>query len=96
MNKIEYEKLEEEQKAEYLFSKGKYLILNSELDEAQRTLDIFWELNKYDSRYNLLVAQLNFQKGDLGESRIYAKKAIEYDLEGVVSKDAQKLLAQID
>lgn len=96
MNKIEYEKLDDEQKAQYLFSKGKYFILNSELDEAQRTLDIFWELNKYDPRYNLLVAQLNFQKGDLGESRIYAKKAMEYDLEGVVSQDAQKLLAQID
>lgn len=96
MKKITYEELSEELKPKYLYSKGIYLINSSDFDEARRTLDIFWELNQYDSRYNLLVAQLNFQEGNLEESRVYAKKAIEYDLGGVVSQDAQKLLAQID
>jgi len=96
MNKVSYDKLSETEKPEYLFSKGKYLIKTSKLDEAQLTLDVFWELDQYDPRYNLLVGQLNFEKGELEEARVYAKKAIEYDLEGIVSNDAQTLLAQID
>jgi len=96
MNGIEYDELDTEQKANYLYSKGRYLIKDAQLEEAQRSIDIFWELNKYDPRYNLLSAQLSFEKGQLDESRDYAKKAIEYDLNGVVSQDAQKLLAQID
>lgn len=96
MAKVDYEKLSDDQKADYLYSKAEYMINNSELDEAQRTLDIFWELNEYDARYNFLMARLYFENGKLDESRTYAKQAIEFDLNGTVSENAQKLLAQID
>ena len=93
---ISYDELDLEDKKEYLYSKGEYLIKNSELEEAQKTLDIFWELDEFSPTYNLLSARLSFEKGNLDEARDFAKKAIEYDLSGVVSEDAQKLLAQIN
>ncbi len=96
MNSIDYEELDKAQKLEYLYLKGEYLIDNSELDEAQKTLDIFWELDKYNPGYNLLSAELFFERGQLDEARDFAKKAIEYDLDGEISIEAQKLLAQID
>jgi len=95
-DRIEYEELEGNYKREYLFWKSKISIENSQLEEAKRTLDLFWELDKYDSRYNLLMSQLKFQEGNLDESRSFAKKAIEYDTHRVVTDEAQKLLARID
>jgi len=95
-SKIEYEELEGNYKRDYLYWKSKISIENTDLEEAKRTLDLFWELDKYDPRYNLLMAQLRFQEGNLGESRSYSKKAIEYDTQRLVTDDAQKLLARID
>ena len=96
INKISYEDLDDSEKADFLYFKASYLIKKSKLDEAQKTLDTFWELDKYDPRYNLLVAQISVKNNDLEKTKEYAKKAIEYDLSGVVSKEAQTLLAQID
>ncbi len=79
-----------------MYWKSKISIENSQLEDAKRTLDLFWELDKYDPRYNLLMSQLKFQEGSLDESRKYAKKAIEYDTERIVTDEAQKLLARID
>jgi tetratricopeptide (TPR) repeat protein len=93
---IKYDDLEDEEKREYLYSKGLYLLSNSDFDELTKLLDIFWELDEYDPRYNLLLAKLNFEEGNLDETRIYSKKAIEYDLDRLVTDEAQKLLAQID
>jgi tetratricopeptide (TPR) repeat protein len=95
-NKIEYEELEGNYKKEYLYWKSRIAIENNELDEAKRSLDLFWEIDKYNPRYNLLMSQLSFQEGKLDDSRNYAKKAIEYDTERKVTDDAQKLLARID
>lgn len=95
-DRIEYEELEGNYKKEYLYWKSKISIENSQLEDAKRTLDLFWELDKYDPRYNLLMSQLKFQEGSLDESRKYAKKAIEYDTERIVTDEAQKLLARID
>ena len=95
-DKIEYEELEGNYKREYLYWKSKISIENAQLDEAKRTLDLFWELDKYDPRYNLLMSQLRFQEGNLDESRTFAKKAIEYDTQREVTDEAQKLLARID
>lgn len=96
MERVDYNKLEEHLKTEYLYIKGSYLIQSTQLDEAKRTLDLFWELDQYDPRYNLLVAKLSFQEGNLEDARTYSKKAIEYDTQRVVTDEAQKLLAQID
>jgi len=96
VNKVSYEDLDDSEKAEFLYSKGSYLIKKSKLDEAQEVLDVFWELNQYDPRYNLLVAEISIKDNDFEKAKEYAKKAIEYDLKGVVSKEAQTLLAQID
>lgn len=96
MDQVEYESLSNDFKAEYLFSKGSSLIQNTQLDDAKRVLDMFWELDKYDPRYNLLYAQLSFQEGNLEDTRIYCKKAIEYDIFRIVTDEAQKLLAQVD
>ena len=96
MNRIEYEDLDSIFKANYLYSKGDFLIKNNQLEDAQKVLDIFWELDQYEPRYNLLVARLNFENGDIEKAREYAKKCIEFDLNGIVSKEAQSLLAQID
>jgi len=95
-SKIEYEELEGNYKRDYLYWKSKISIENTDLEEAKRTLDLFWELDKYDPRYNLLMAQLRFQEGNLEESRSYSKKAIEYDTQRLVTEEAQKLLARID
>jgi tetratricopeptide (TPR) repeat protein len=96
MESVDYSKLEDELKSDYLYVKGDYFIQNNQLDDAKRTLDLFWELDPYDSRYNLLVAQLSFQEGNLDDARIYSKKAIEYDTQREVTEQALKLLAQID
>ena len=96
MNRVDYSKLESELKSDYLYVKGDYFIQNGQLDDANRTLDLFWELDPYDCRYNLLVAQLSFQEGNLDDARIYSKKAIEYDTQREVTEQALKLLAQID
>ena len=96
MERVDYSKLEEQLKPEYLYIKGNYLIQNTQFDEARRTLDLFWELDQYNPRYNLLVAKLSFQEGNLEDARTYSKKAIEYDTQRVVTDEAQKLLAQID
>ena len=95
-DRVEYEKLEGDYKKEYLYWKAKISIENSDLIEAKRTLDLYWELDKYDPRYNLLMSQLSFQEGKLEESRTFAKKAIEYDTERSVTDEAQKLLARVD
>ncbi len=96
MNRVDYSKLDSELKSDYLYVKGGYFIQNNQLDDANRTLDLFWELNPYDARYNLLVAQLSFQEGNLDDARIYSKQAIEYDTQREVTEQALKLLAQID
>ena len=96
MNSVDYSKLDSELKSDYLYVKGDYFIKSNQLDEANRTLDLFWELDPYDARYNLLVAQLSFQEGNLDDARIYSKKAIEYDIQREVTEQALKLLAQID
>ena len=96
MNRIDYEKLDSTMKTNYLYSKGDFLIKSDQLEQAQEVLDVFWELDQYEPRYNLLVARLNFENGDLEKAREYAKKCLEYDLNGVVSKESQSLLAQID
>lgn len=93
---VELEELEENSKLQYLYIHSKYLIENNELEDVQRFLDLFWDLDQYDARYNYLVAKLSFEKGDLEESRKYVYKAIEYDTRRVITDDAQKLLAQID
>lgn len=95
-NKIEYEELEGNYKRDYLYWKSKISIENSQLDDAKRTLDVYWNLDKYDPRYNLLMGQLRFQEGNLDEARSYSKKAIEYDTQRLVTDEAQKLLARID
>lgn len=95
-NRVNYEDLDSSLKADYLYSKGDFLIKSNQLDQAQKVLDIFWELDQYEPRYNLLVSRLNFENGDAAQAREYAKKCIEYDLKGLVSKEAQTLLAQID
>ncbi len=96
MGKIEYEKLEGDYRKEYLYWKTKVSMENSNLDEAKRALDLYWEIDKYDPMYNLLMAQLKYQEGNLEESRTYAKKSIEYDTQRAVTDEAQKLLARID
>ena len=96
MNKVDMNTIEDRYKGDYLYSKGKYLIENSEFDEAKRTLDIFWDLDKYDPRYNLLFAQLSFEEGNLKDARTYANKSIEYDLDREVTDEAQKLLATVE
>jgi hypothetical protein len=96
MNKVEYEELEPSQKAEYLYSQGDFLIKSKKLEEAQKVVDVYWDLDQFDPRYNLLVARLKFENGDVDQARDYAKKCLEYDLNGLVSKEAQSLLAQID
>ncbi len=95
-NRIQYEELEGNYKRDYLYWKTKISIENSQIDEAKRTLDVYWNLDKYDPRYNLLMGQLRFQEGILDEARSYSKKAIEYDTERLVTDEAQKLLARID
>lgn len=94
--KVEYEELEGEYKREYLYWRAKIAIENNELDEAKRTLDTYWELDKYDPRYNLLMGYLKFQEGNLDEARNYSKKSIEYDMQRLTTDDAQKLLARIN
>lgn len=96
MNRVKYEDLDSSLKADYLYSKVDFLIKSNQLDQVQKVLDIFWELDQYDPRYNLLVSRLSFENGDIAQAREYAKKCIEYDLKGSVSKEAQTLLAQID
>ena len=96
MNRIDYEELDSSMKTDYLYSKGDFLIKSDQLEQAQEVLDVFWELDQYEPRYNLLVARLNFENGDLEKAREYAKKCLEYDLNGVASKESQSLLAQID
>jgi hypothetical protein len=93
---VEYDKLEGNYKRDYLYWKSRIAIENNELNDAQRSLDLFGEIDKFDPRYNLLMSQLSFQEGNLDDSRNYAKKAIEYDTERMVTDDAQKLLARID
>jgi tetratricopeptide (TPR) repeat protein len=96
MERVDYEELGSELKAVYLFSKGSYLIQNSKIDDVRSVLDVFSELNEYDPRYKLLSAQLSFQEGNMEDTKIYCKKAIEYDLASLVTDEAQKLLAQVD
>ena len=96
IDKISYDDLDDEEKADFIYFKADYLIRKSQLDEAQKVLDVFLELNKFNPRYNLLVAQFSMKNNDFEKAKEYAKKAIEYDLSGIVSKEAQTLLAQID
>jgi hypothetical protein len=70
MNRIDYEELDSSMKTDYLYSKGDFLIKSDKLEQAQEVLDVFWELDQYEPRYNLLVARLNFENGDL-EKAIY-------------------------
>jgi tetratricopeptide (TPR) repeat protein len=95
-DKIEIEELEGNYKREYLYWKSRIAIENNRLDDAKRALDIFWDIDKFDCRYNLLMAQLSFQEGNIEDARIYSKKAIEYDTQRLVTDEAQKLLARID
>lgn len=95
-DKIKIDELEGNYKKDYLYWKSRISIENGLFDEAKRNLDLFFAIDKFDPRYNLLMGQLNFQEGKLDESRNYLKKAIEYDVERIVTDDAQKLLAQID
>ena len=95
-NKIEYDKLEGNYKVDYLYWKSKISIENGKLEEAKTTLNLFGDIDKYNPKYNLLMSQLSFQEGKLDDARNYAKKAIEYDTERVVTDEAQKLLARID
>jgi len=95
-DRIIYDGLNDQEKIDYLYLKGEFEINDRELDEAQKTLDTYWGLDPYDPGYNLLSAKLSFEKGELTEARKSAKNAMEYDLNGVISEDAQKLLAQID
>lgn len=96
MERIEYESLADTLKAEYLFLRGEYLIQISDIVSTKGVLDLFWELDEYDPRYNLLYAELSFQEGNLEDTRIYCKKAIEYDILRIVTEQAEKLLAQVD
>ncbi len=96
VSRVTLEDLEKEDKREFLFAKANYLIKASKLEEAEETLNIYWELDPYDPGYNLLMAMLKQKGGSLDEAKDYAKKAIEYDLDGEVSKQAQTVLAQID
>jgi len=96
VSKVNYDSLEGNYKKEYLYWKSKYAIENSQFDEAKRSLDLYWDLDKFDSRYNYLMGMLNFQEGNLDESRTYLKKSIEYDMDRSVTDDAQNLLARID
>lgn len=96
IDRIEYEELEGDYRKEYLYWSSKISMENGELEDAKRSLDLYWEIDKYDPMYNLLMAQLRFLEGNLEESRTFAKKSIEYDTHRVVTDEAQKLLARID
>lgn len=96
VERIKLDELEGNFKTEYLYWKSRVALEDGLLDEAKRNLDIFFTVDKFDPRYNLLMGQLSFQEGKLDEARNYLKKAIEYDIDRSVTEDAQKLLAQID
>lgn len=102
-NKIDYylEQLKkialtDEEKKEYLYWKGKILLKNENLTEANSVLNELGGLDKYNSKYYLLLGRYSVESGDSQAAKTAFEKAVEYDLDNSVTEEALKLLSNIN
>ncbi len=96
IEEIDESKLTDEEKKEYLKWLITYEIENDSGDEARENLTLLRSLDMYNPNYYFLLGRLELSQNNQEDGKAALERAIEYDLNGVVTQEAKRVLARID
>lgn len=88
--------LSQEEKLAYFSHYINYALETGDETLAKNLLDEMQKIDSLSALYKYEQGKYLFQTGDSANAKLALEKAIEFDLEGIVAENAQKLLAKIE
>jgi hypothetical protein len=95
LNELAGMEMDENEKKEYLFWKIRNSIERGETENVEQDLQTLLELDRFNPRYYWVKGLYEISISDSGGARNSFELALEYDLEGDVTKQVEDLLAQL-
>jgi tetratricopeptide (TPR) repeat protein len=95
LDRLSSMEMNDNEKKEYLFWKIRKTLDDNDTDTTQQDLDILLTLDRFNPRYYWLKGLYDISIGDNGSAKDSLELALEYDLNGEVTKEVQSLLAQL-
>ncbi|MDD4382043.1 MAG: tetratricopeptide repeat protein [Candidatus Dojkabacteria bacterium] len=89
-------KLSDEVKKEYLYLYAKRDLEKGNIDEAKKNLDAIALIDTFYPYYYYLYGKIEISLGNTDNAKDLLKKAIEYDMNNLVSDEASRLLSDMD
>lgn len=88
-------KLNDSDKKEYMYLNASNLLIKGKTDSVAQILEELVKLDRFNSQYYFVSGQLEYVLGNKDVAKEMFKKAIEYDTNNLISKEANQLLSQI-
>lgn len=88
-------KLNDSDKKEYMYLNASNLLIKGKTDSVAQILKELVKLDRFNSQYYFVSGQLEYILGNKDGAKEMFKKAIEYDTNNLISKEANQLLSQI-
>jgi len=88
-------KLNEEEKGEYMYLNASNLLVKGKTDSVAQILEELVRLDRFNPKYYFVSGQLEYTLGNKDDAKEMFKKAIEYDTDNLISKEANQMLSQI-
>jgi len=88
-------KLNDLDKKEYMYLNASNLLIKGKTDSVAQVLEGLVKLDRFNPEYYFVSGQLEYTLGNKDVAKEMYKKAIEYDTNNLISKEANQLLSQI-
>lgn len=96
LGKLSEMSLQDSEKKEYLFWSIRNALDKGELESVSSDLEILLSLDRFNPQYYWMKGVFDLDSGDEVSAKSNFESALEYDLEGNVSIEVEKLLAQVE
>lgn len=95
LGRLSEKELDERLYMEYLFWDIRYSIDNEELEDVEQKLEELSVLDRFNPKYYWLKGLYELKLDNRNQAVEYFETALEYDLDGFVTQEVEKLLARL-
>ena len=95
LDAIDRESMADDLDAEYLWARGVIAFNRGDRSASRGYIEDALELANSESKYFLLLGQIQFEEGESEAAQMSLERAVDLDLDGEVSVDAVKILDRI-
>ncbi len=88
-------KLNDLEKKEYMYLNASNLLAKGNTDAVAQVLEELVKLDRFNPQYYFVNGQLEYNLGNKDSAKEMLKKAVEYDINNLVTEEANQLLSQI-